>query len=75
MNKTRRKNLATIIETLEAMKSSLEDVRDEEESAFDNLPESIQESERGETMQEIVDALYDACDSLEETIDSLNEIV
>lgn len=75
MNKARRKNLATIIETLEAMKSSLEDVRDEEESAFDNLPESIQESERGETMQEIVDALYDACDSLEETIDSLNEIV
>lgn len=75
MNKTRRKNLATIIETLEAMKSSLEDVRDEEESAFDNLPESIQESERGETMQEIVDALYDACDSLEETIDSLNEII
>lgn len=75
MNKDRRKNLATIIETLEAMKSSLEDVRDEEESAFDNLPESIQESERGETMQEIVDALYDACDSLEETIDSLNEIV
>ncbi len=75
MNKSRRKNLATIIETLEAMKSSLEDVRDEEESAFDNLPESIQESERGETMQEIVDALYDACDSLEETIDSLNEIV
>ena len=57
------------------MKSSLEDVRDEEESAFDNLPESIQESERGETMQEIVDALYDACDSLEETIDSLNEII
>ena len=75
MNKSRRKNLATIIETLEAMKSSLEDVRDEEESAFDNLPESIQESERGETMQEIVDVLYDACDSLEETIDSLNEIV
>lgn len=75
MNKDRRKNLATIIETLEAMKSSLEDVRDEEESAFDNLPESIQESERGETMQEIVDALYDACDSLEETIDSLNEII
>lgn len=75
MNKARRKNLATIIETLEAMKSSLEDVRDEEESAFDNLPESIQESERGETMQEIVDALYDACDSLEETIDSLNEII
>lgn len=75
MNKVRRKNLATIIETLEAMKSSLEDVRDEEESAFDNLPESIQESERGETMQEIVDALYDACDSLEETIDSLNEII
>jgi hypothetical protein len=39
------------------------------------MPESLQESERGEAMQEAIDNLESASSSLEEAIDYLNEIV
>lgn len=73
MNKIRRKELARIVaklETLEALrleiKEELEAVHEEEQEAFDNLPESLQESERGQQMQECLDAMENALDDLEE---------
>ena len=86
MNKARRKELAQIVaklEELEALhleiKEELEAVRDEEQEALDNLPESLQESERGEQMQEYIDAMESALDDLEqldieEIRDLLNDI-
>lgn len=38
------------------------------------MPEGLQESERGDQMQEAIDALDEACCSMEEAIDRLNEI-
>ena len=52
----------------------LTDAKDEEEEAFDNLPESLQESERGMTMQDNVDNLDTAVTSLEEAKDALENI-
>lgn len=75
MNKTRRKQIEAVRTILSTALETLEGLRDDEEDAFDNLPESIRESERGETMQEAVDNLYDACDSLEEAIDSLDSVL
>ena len=65
MNKTRRKELVEIQEEIksimedadalkekvEELKDKIEAVRDEEEMVYDNLPESLQEGERGEKMQ------------------------
>ena len=72
MNKIRRKELAGImakLETLDALRleinEMLESVIDEEQEALDNLPESLQESERGEQMQEYIDAMTDVLDELE----------
>ena len=45
MNKQRRKYLAEAVSKLEEAMSIVEDVRGEEEDAFYNLPESLQESE------------------------------
>ena len=42
---------------------------------FDNMPEGLQESERGEQLQEAVEALEMACDSLDEVIEGLGEII
>ena len=75
MNKARREKIALIIDILEKVQPALEQARDEEQDAFDNLPESIQESERGETMEEYIGYLEDACDSVETALDSLNEII
>lgn len=50
MNAARRKRLQ------EALDIIIE-VKEEEQEAFDNLPESFQEGERGELMQEAIDTL------------------
>ena len=47
MNKQRRKKVEGVFDQLQAMIMELEEIRDEEQDAFDNLPEGIQESERG----------------------------
>lgn len=75
MNNARRKQIAEAIIALEIIKTAIEGFRDEEEDAYDNLPESIQDSARGEEMQEAVDALEDACDSLDEALDRLNDAI
>jgi len=73
MNKERRKQLADIVEQLESLKSELEEVKEQEESAFENMPESLQESDRGQRMQEVIDILDNAFSSIEEAIDGLTE--
>lgn len=76
MNKTRRKQLEDLIEQLSEIKDSIEAVMEEEQEAFDNLPEGIQASERGEAMQENIDNLQTAADSLEsEVIDYIQGVI
>lgn len=74
MNAQGRKEIAKHIASLDEIKSRLESMRDDEEMKYDNMPEGLQESDRGEQMQEAIDALENAVTSLEEAIDSLNEI-
>lgn len=74
MNNERRKRIRDIINRLEEIKSSLEDVLSDEEWAFDNMPENLQGSTRGETMEETIDDMNDALDSIGEAIDTLGDI-
>lgn len=49
---------------------------EEEQEAYDNMPESLQESDRGCTMQEGLDNLQSAIDSLEsEVMDVIQEVI
>lgn len=52
----------------------LEEIRDEEQDAFDNLPEGIQESERGEHMEEYISQMESAIDDMENAKSSLEEV-
>lgn len=70
MNKQRRKEIANAIRQIETVVSSI--LADEEE-AFDNMPESLQESERGDISQEAQDNLSNAIDALEEAIICLED--
>lgn len=74
MNKKRRKEIENLRESISETKAKLQDLLDEEQQAFDNMPESIQESERGEEMQEIIEYMEAAIDSLGEATESLTEI-
>lgn len=75
MNNERRKVINKIIDKLEEVKSELESCADWEQEAYDNLPEGIQESERGDRMQENVDCLYDVTESISDLIDQLDDII
>lgn len=71
MNNTRRKQIQLIINALQDNLNHLEDLKQEEEESFDNLPESLQESERGEAMENAISNLDDAVTYLGEVIDYL----
>lgn len=73
MNKNRRNAISDIYDKLIDIQSDLECIRDEEQEAFDNLPESIQCSERGERMEEYISNLDEALDYVGYAVDSLDE--
>lgn len=82
MNKSRRKRIAAVINTLEnagydiieSARDEIEDILWEEEDAYDNMPENLQCSMRGEESSEAIDNLQEAVDKLEEAIEVLEEI-
>lgn len=65
MNKARKAELTKIVSELEDIVSRLETIRDAEQEAFDNLPESLQGGERGEAMQGNVAVLDEAHSEIE----------
>ena len=74
MNNQRRKMLGNIISRIEAVKMDLEAVRDEEQYAYDNMPESLQGGERGQLMEEALGYMDEAVESLDEALDDLEEV-
>ena len=81
MNRDRRKALKVVLGQMEELTAKIEEVKealqeviDEEEEALGNLPESIQDSERGETMQGYIDAMEEVMEALDELdMDDLHE--
>lgn len=80
MNRNDRKQIRNIYEVLSVslediknQQSTLEEMRDEEESKFDNMPEGLQESERGEAIQEAIDKLGEVVDMLESVASDLED--
>lgn len=66
MNNERRARIRAIISKLEELNSEIEDIRSEEQDAFDNMPEGLQSSERGDQAQEAISNL-ESC-SLDDVI-------
>lgn len=74
MNKERRKKIDILKTRIEEIKSELNSILLEEEMVFDNMPENLQCSMRGEESEAAIDCMNEAIDSLDEAIDQLNEI-
>jgi len=84
MNKKRRSalsqglmSLENSIEEFDALKervaeelSVIEDSLNDEQDYFDNMPESIQNSEKGEMAQEAIDKLQEAVDLVNEFLET-----
>lgn len=54
-----------LAETVECLKSDLEEIRDDLQDRLDNMPESFRDSDSGNTLQERIDGLDGAINDLE----------
>ena len=71
MNNIRRSQITDIMENLSSLQTSIEELLEEEQEAFDNLPDGIQDSERGEAIQTAIDNLEEAVSNCEELLNNL----
>ncbi|HEX9082938.1 MAG TPA: hypothetical protein VF768_11710 [Holophagaceae bacterium] len=75
MNNPRRKKVRQIREELDGLRSRLEELVQEEQGAYDAMPEGLQSSEKGEKAAEAVSALEDALSNVETAVDDLERAV
>lgn len=74
MNNDRRKKIQNLMEQFSNLLPLLEEVRNEEQDSLDNLPESLQMGERGDLMQDAINALDDAADYVNSAVEKLEEL-
>ena len=75
MNRVRRKQIQEAMELIQQAYEILSAVTEEEQEALDNLPESLQESEKGGQMEDNVIKLEDVCDDLDSAYETLAELI
>ena len=75
MNKARRQWLQSVINALEEQKGEIESIQYEEQEAYDNLPENLNDTERANNMYENIDDMEAAASDLEDIISNLQDIV
>ena len=74
MNNSRRKALLKLINQLEQCVTYLQSLLDEEQEAFDNMPEQLQSSGKGYQIEDAIDVMQTVCDQISEAADSLKEL-
>jgi len=75
MNKIRRNELEKIISELEGLKERIDVIAEDEQDARDNLPESMEYSERAENMDENVSDLENSSSSIQDIIDEILTVI
>jgi formiminotetrahydrofolate cyclodeaminase len=75
MNKLRRKAINKLYEQLEEIREAITEIAEEEEEAFNNIPESLEGTERYEAAEAANDNLQSALDSFDELMDYLLEAI
>jgi len=74
MNKQRRKILGEAIDSISEVQKLLSSVKDDEQSSYDNLPDSLQYGERGEALQNNIEMLDETDNYLDDAISVLEQI-
>ena len=75
MNKERRTKIHSIIQSLKEIKNDLYKVQQDEEMAFDSMPEGLQSSDRGMESEDAIDAMDSAISNIDDAIDHLDEVL
>lgn len=75
MNNARRKELQKIYDQLEELKEKLDFIIEDEQTALDNMPESMWETERYENMESGLESLEDVQNSFDTFIMEFSELL
>lgn len=67
MNANRRKQIAEVLNEIADLRSRIDSVKSDEQDAFDNMPEGLQQSDRGQKAEE-------ACSCLDNVLSAFDEI-
>jgi hypothetical protein len=73
MNKQRRTTLAEINGQIAELREKLQIMLDEENEAYDNMPEGLQQSVRGEKAEAAISAMETAISGLDEAEAGIEE--
>lgn len=73
MNNARRKRICKIADALNELKSQIDELHEEEQEAFENIPESLHGTERYEIAENAVDMLESASLRVENAITFLED--
>lgn len=75
MNRNRREKLKQAISLLDSAYKIILQASEEEQDSFDNLPENLQESERGEKMEDAISELESATEKIEEVKENIENAI
>ena len=73
MNAQRRKEIQAVLNDLADLRSRVETLQNDEQEAFDNIPEGLQQSDRGQASESAASALENALTAFDDIESSLNE--
>lgn len=73
MNNARRKRICKIADALNELKDQIDELHEEEQEAFENIPESLQGTKRYEIAENAVDMLESASLRVENAITFLED--
>ena len=74
MNKKRRERIAAAVGMIETALGILEEVENEEQEAYDNMPDALRDGDKGSAMSEAVDTISNARQEIEGGKDSLADL-
>ena len=73
MNNERRKEITAILEQMSELRGKVEDLQNQEQEAFDNMPEGLQQSDRGQACETAASRLDDAMTAFDEIESALED--
>lgn len=74
MNKARRKRLGEAFDKCAEILEILEEVKQEEEEAYENLPDSFRDGDRGEEMQNYIEMIDEVAGYIEDAESVIEQI-
>ncbi len=75
MNKDRRKQLQDCIAKLDEVQNEVDCLKDDEQEYYDNMPEGLQQGEKGQKSEECCSALDEAVSDIQSAIENISEAI